>query len=279
MTELKGGSPPLTGATDSAKSIISEELQLCIRFPKVEMELDKLQEAVAGLPGIPKDWVVTSLRDKTCNLWIPDYGGEIHTNPDYGVQRTKLLGLYQDNVFGGFLLIIDPTFSGFAEAQRRQHILGISTSYQTYLERFLEDLTFLRQGKRAGRLNTYCAVVLTKTDEPRFRDFRKHPRLLAELVLGTRKLKTLTARFLDPARNLAFFCCSAVGSTASGANVRWDPAINKYIVREKPHRPTGVLDPFVWLMERRLMHREIAGQPLPTDLVPARGFFGQISRN
>lgn len=193
--------------------------------------------------------------NQTFELYLPDHGGENWLLESNDARMQAMIKLYSEEDFKGFMFFFDPTFQWSGGSDE----LGINHPYNEMFSVFLDQL---RNTKKNGRLESHCAVILTKTDEPRFHEYavagRDHaefyPHLLAELVLGHTGFSHLRSSFSSdakhPDRYLKCFCCSSVGKGVVGSNSK-EPqdtgGLNR--MRRRPE-PQGILDPFLWLVSR-----------------------------
>lgn len=260
---------------DAVHGEIEEDniLKLRITFPKTPEEIKDLS-SVKHLPSIrerPSQWV-----NRTFEVWLPDHGGETWTRQEYSQLMQSMIKFYSGPEFKGFMFFFDPTFEGEVN-QGQQTVLGVDIPYS---ESFSNFITGLWQSRAEGsRLKGHCAVILTKTDGPRFREYavsaprlsHYYPQLLAQQVMGRGGFNQLRNAFgsdgSQPDRYLKCFCTSSGGAAEIGANFSLipDPDQDDRLVPGmlEPPSPEGVEESFLWLVSNvSQAHQQKVGKPL-----------------
>ena len=231
---------------DSNYDVIEEDniLKLQITFPRTRDEIINLNFAGEN----PEDWV-----DQTFEVWLPDHGGETWTGESHRDLMQSMIQFYSQPEFTGFMFFFDPTF----QSEDGKNILGVDVPYY---ETFRNFISGLQQTRGEARLNAHCAVILTKTDEPRFREYavstdvasQYYPELLAQLVLGKDGFNQLRSAFESGGTSqnsyLKCFCTSSAGISKIGANfVKTSTGENG--MKDSP-QPQGVEESFLWLVSQ-----------------------------
>ena len=186
-----------------------------------------------------------------------------------------MIKFYSGPEFKGFMFFFDPTFEGEVD-QGQQTVLGVDIPYS---ESFSNFITGLWQSRAEGsRLKGHCAVILTKTDGPRFREYavsaprlsHYYPQLLAQQVMGRGGFNQLRNAFgsdsSQPDRYLKCFCTSSGGTAETGANFSLipDPDQDDRLVPGmlEPPSPEGVEESFLWLVSNvSQAHQQKVGKP------------------
>jgi hypothetical protein len=220
-------------------------LKLQITFPKTRDEIMDLKFVGENA----NDWV-----DETLEVWLPDHGGETWTGEAHRDLMQSMIRFYSRPEFTGFMFFFDPTFQG----EGGENVLGINVPYY---ESFRNFLTGLQQARQESRLDAHCAVILTKTDEPRFREYAVsadsvssyYPNLLAQLVLGKDGFNQLRGAFEgdgpDQEPRLKTFCTSSAGIAEIGANFTSDTPTGEAGMKTGAN-PIGVEESFLWLVNK-----------------------------
>ena len=219
---------------------------------KLQVTFPNFRDQIANLKFVGEnanDWV-----NKTLEVWLPDHGGETWTGESHRDLMQSMIKFYSQPEFTGFMFFFDPTFQG----EGGENILGVDVPYY---ESFRNFLTGLQQARREARLEAHCAVILTKTDEPRFREYTAttnnassyYPNLLAQMVLGKDGFNQLRSAFesdqpgQDP--HWKTFCTSSAGLAEIGANFTFDTTTGEAGMKTSP-RPLGVEESFLWLVNQ-----------------------------
>lgn len=220
-------------------------LKLQITFPKTRAEIMDLK--FVGEDA--NDWV-----NETLEVWLPDHGGETWTGESHRDLMQSMIKFYSQPEFTGFMFFLDPTFQG----EGGENVLGIDVPYY---ESFRNFLTGLQQARQESRLDAHCAVILTKTDEPRFREYAVsadsvssyYPNLLAQLVLGKDGFNQLRSAFDGGRSNrgprVKTFCTSSAGIAEIGANFTSDTPTGEAGMKTSA-KPIGVEESFLWLVNQ-----------------------------
>jgi len=220
-------------------------LKLQITFPRTRDEIMDLK--FVGEDA--NDWV-----NETLEVWLPDHGGETWTGESHRDLMQSMIKFYSQPEFTGFMFFFDPTFQG----EGGENVLGIDVPYY---ESFRNFLTGLQQARQESRLDAHCAVILTKTDEPRFREYAVsadsvssyYPNLLAQLVLGKDGLNQIRSAFDGGRSNqgprVKTFCTSSAGIAEIGANFTSDTLTGEAGMKTTPN-PIGVEESFLWLINQ-----------------------------
>ena len=166
----------------------------------------------------------------------------------------SMITFYSQPEFTGFMFFFDPTFQGIGG----DNVLGIDVPYY---ESFRNFLTGLQQARQEARLDAHCAVILTKTDEPRFREYAVsadsvsdyYPNLLAQLVLGKDGFNQLRSAFESDEANqgprLKTFCTSSAGIAEIGSNFTSETPTGEAGMKTGA-TPIGVEESFLWLVNQ-----------------------------
>ena len=233
--------------TESMGDEIDEDniLKLQVTFPNIRDQIADLKFVGENA----NDWV-----NKTLEVWLPDHGGETWTGESHRDLMQSMIKFYSQPEFTGFIFFFDPTFQG----EGVENILGVDVPYY---ESFRNFLTGLQQARKEARLDAHCAVILTKTDEPRFREYAAtsengstyYPNLLAQLVLGRDGFNQLRSAFESDhpgqAPHWKTFCTSSSGLADIGANFTFDTPTGEAGMKTSP-RPLGVEESFLWLVNQ-----------------------------
>jgi hypothetical protein len=219
---------------------------------KLQVTFPNLRDQIMDLKFVGEnanDWV-----NKTLEVWLPDHGGETWTGEAHRDLMQSMIKFYSQPEFTGFMFFFDPTFQG----EGGESILGIDVPYY---ESFRNFLTGLQQARREARLDAHCAVILTKTDQPRFREYaipadnvsNYYPNLLAQMVLGKDGFNQLRSAFESdrPGENthLKTFCTSSAGLAEIGSNFTFETPSGEAGMKTSP-QPLGVEESFLWLVNQ-----------------------------